>query len=81
VFLAGLERDNTKRYFDIHRRIDQQQPLEPSRAFVVAIGAELRRRVSDQLRAYADRHTCHSRRRCISSGHRQGADGSAGAAR
>jgi uncharacterized protein (TIGR02453 family) len=51
AFLAGLERDNTKRYFDTHRRIDQQQLLEPSKTFVVALGAELRRGISDQLRA------------------------------
>ena len=51
AFLAGLERDNTKRYFDTHRRTYQQQLLEPSKTFVVALGAELRHRVSDQLQA------------------------------
>ena len=51
AFLTGLERDNTKRYFDTHRRTYQQHLLEPSKTFVVALGAELRRRVSDQLQA------------------------------
>src|SRR3954451_13687667 len=49
AFLTGLERDNTKRYFDTHRRTYRQQLLEPSKTFVVALGAELRRRLSDQL--------------------------------
>jgi uncharacterized protein (TIGR02453 family) len=51
AFLTGLERDNTKRYFDAHRRTYQQQLLEPSKTFVVTLGAELRHRVSDQLQA------------------------------
>jgi uncharacterized protein (TIGR02453 family) len=51
AFLAGLERDNTKRYFDTHRRTYQLELLEPSKTFVVALGAELRRRVSDRLHA------------------------------
>jgi uncharacterized protein (TIGR02453 family) len=51
AFLAGLERDNSKRYFDAHRRTYQQQLFEPSKTFVVALGAELRRRLSERLRA------------------------------
>ncbi len=51
AFLAGLERDNTKRYFDTHRRTYQTELFEPSKAFVVALGAELRHRVSDRLHA------------------------------
>lgn len=35
AFLAGLERDNTKRYFDTHRRTYQRELLEPSKTFVV----------------------------------------------
>ena len=46
----GLERDNTKRYFDAHRRTHQEHLLEPSKAFVVALGTELRHRISDRLR-------------------------------
>jgi hypothetical protein len=51
AFLARLERDNTKRYFDTHRRTYQQQLLEPCKTFVAALGAELRRRVSEGLHA------------------------------
>ena len=50
-FLAGLERDNTKRLFDAHRDVYRRDLLEPSKAFVVALGDELRRRVSPDLRA------------------------------
>ena len=51
AFLAGLERDNTKRYFDAHHRTYRQELFEPSKTFVVALGAELRHRVSDALHA------------------------------
>jgi uncharacterized protein (TIGR02453 family) len=51
AFLAGLERDNTKRYFDTHRRAYQQELLEPSKTLVVALGTELRRRISERLHA------------------------------
>jgi uncharacterized protein (TIGR02453 family) len=50
-FLAGLAHDNTREYFDAHRRTYQQELLEPSKAFVVALGAALQRRVSPNLRA------------------------------
>lgn len=51
AFLAGLEHDNSKRYFDTHRRTYQQELLEPSKAFVIALGSELKHRVSADLRA------------------------------
>jgi uncharacterized protein (TIGR02453 family) len=51
AFLAGLERDNTRRYFDTHRRTYQTELFEPSKAFVVALGAALRQRISAGLRA------------------------------
>jgi uncharacterized protein (DUF2461 family) len=50
-FLAGLERDNTKAFFDAHRDVYRRELLEPSKAFVVALGDQLRRRVSTGLRA------------------------------
>jgi hypothetical protein len=51
VFLTGPAHDNTKTYFDTHRRTYQQELFEPSKAFVVALGAALHRRVSPRLRA------------------------------
>jgi len=51
AFLAGLERDNTKRYFDAHRHTYRQGLLEPSKTFVVTLGADLRRRVAEHLQA------------------------------
>jgi uncharacterized protein (TIGR02453 family) len=51
AFLAGLAEDNTKRYFDAHRHTYQSQLFEPSKAFVVALGAALQQRVSIGLRA------------------------------
>jgi uncharacterized protein (TIGR02453 family) len=51
AFLATLERDNTKRCFDAHHAVYQQELLEPSKAFVAALGQRLRRRVSAGLRA------------------------------
>jgi uncharacterized protein (TIGR02453 family) len=50
-FLAGLERDNSKRFFDTHRDIYRRDLLEPSKAFVIALGAVLRERISGQLNA------------------------------
>jgi uncharacterized protein (TIGR02453 family) len=50
-FLAGLARDNTKAFFDAHRAVYRQQVLEPAKAFVVALGAVLRQRVSAGLHA------------------------------
>jgi uncharacterized protein (TIGR02453 family) len=51
AFLAALERDNTKGYFDAHRSVYQRELLEPSKAFVVALGRQLQQRVSAGLRA------------------------------
>jgi hypothetical protein len=51
AFLSGLQRKNTKRYFDTHRRAYQQELLEPSKTLVVALGTELRRRISERLHA------------------------------
>ncbi|MFI7488244.1 DUF2461 family protein [Micromonospora echinaurantiaca] len=51
AFLAGLARDNNKQYFDAHRRTFQSQLLEPSKAFVVALGTALQQRVCARLRA------------------------------
>lgn len=51
AFLAGLERENTKQYFDTHRRTYRQEVLEPSKALVIDLGAELRRRICGQLHA------------------------------
>jgi hypothetical protein len=51
AFLTGLERDNSKRYFDTHRRTYQQQLLERSKTFVVVLGTELRHRISERLHA------------------------------
>ncbi|GIJ43972.1 hypothetical protein Val02_08580 [Virgisporangium aliadipatigenens] len=50
-FLAGLEHDNTKRFFDAHHDVYRRELLEPAKAFVAAIGPVLRRRVSAELRA------------------------------
>ncbi|GID27867.1 DUF2461 family protein [Paractinoplanes brasiliensis] len=50
-FLAGLEHDNTKRFFDDHRSTYQRELLEPAKAFIVALGAILRERVTADLRA------------------------------
>ena len=50
-FLAGLARVNTKEFFDTHRAVYRQDLLEPSKAFVVALGAVLQQRVSAGLRA------------------------------
>ena len=51
AFLAGLAHNNTKRYFDTHRRTYQTELLEPSKAFVIALGAALQQCVSPDLRA------------------------------
>lgn len=50
-FLAGLGEDNTRAYFDAHRDVYESALLQPAKAFVVALGEELRRRVSPGLRA------------------------------
>lgn len=50
-FLAGLRADNTKAYFDAHRSIYESALREPAKAFVIALGDELRARVSPAIRA------------------------------
>jgi len=50
-FLEGLATDNTREYFDAHRATYQSQLLQPAKDFVVALGEELRARVSAGLRA------------------------------
>jgi uncharacterized protein (TIGR02453 family) len=51
AFLEGLGRDNTKAYFDAHRADYESGLLAPAKAFVVALGEELRTRVSPAIRA------------------------------
>lgn len=51
AFLAGLERDNTKAYFDVHRDLYRRALLEPAKEFVVALGDLLTARGSKNLRA------------------------------
>lgn len=48
-FLRGLERDNSKAYFDAHRAEYRDGLFEPARAFVVSLGDELRSRVAPAL--------------------------------
>ena len=49
-FLAGLAADNTREYFDGHRDTYQSALLQPAKDFVVALGEELRARVSPGIR-------------------------------
>jgi uncharacterized protein (TIGR02453 family) len=49
-FLAGLAQENTRAYFDAHRDVYESALLEPAKAFVVALGEELRARVAPGLR-------------------------------
>lgn len=50
-FLRGLAADNSKTYFDAHRSTYDKDLMEPAKAFVVAVGDELRRRVSPGIHA------------------------------
>lgn len=50
-FLARLREDNTKAFFDANRSTYEAALLWPARAFVVALGDELRARVSPGIRA------------------------------
>lgn len=52
-FLTGLAEDNSTSYFDAHRSTYQDHVLAPSKAFVVALGKELRPRISADLVADA----------------------------
>jgi uncharacterized protein (TIGR02453 family) len=49
--LAGLAADNTREYFDAHRATYESALLEPAKAFVVALGEQLRSSVSPGIRA------------------------------
>jgi uncharacterized protein (TIGR02453 family) len=49
-FLAGLRENNTKAFFEEHRSTYESALLEPARAFVLALGEELRARVSPAIR-------------------------------
>jgi len=49
--LTGLAENNTREYFDAHRDVYETALLAPAKAFVVALGDELRARVSPGLRA------------------------------
>jgi uncharacterized protein (TIGR02453 family) len=51
TFLANLAATNTKAFFDAHRGTYRRELLEPSKAFVVALGHQLRQRVSPRLAA------------------------------
>lgn len=41
TFLAGLEKNNTKEWFEANKPVYEEHVLEPSRAFVVAMGQRL----------------------------------------
>ena len=49
--LGGLATDNTREYFDAHRATYESALLEPAKAFVVALGEQLRAHVSPGIRA------------------------------
>jgi len=44
-FLAGLAKHNHKTWFDAHRTEYEQYVIEPAKAFVVALGASLRKKM------------------------------------
>src|SRR3954453_11469516 len=50
-FLEALAAHNTKEYFEAHRATYQSELLQPAKDFVVALGEELRARVSSAIRA------------------------------
>jgi uncharacterized protein (TIGR02453 family) len=50
-FLEGLATDNSREYFDAHRTTYESELLAPAKDFVVALGGELRSRVSAGIRA------------------------------
>jgi uncharacterized protein (TIGR02453 family) len=50
-FLDGLASDNTREYFDAHRDTYESALLQPAKDFVVAMGEELRARVSPGIRS------------------------------
>jgi uncharacterized protein (TIGR02453 family) len=50
-FLEGLATDNSREYFDARRTTYESELLAPAKDFVVALGGELRSRVSAGIRA------------------------------
>jgi hypothetical protein len=50
-FLAGLAEDNSKSYFDRHRRVYEEQVARPMKSLVVDVGARLADRVAPGIRA------------------------------
>jgi uncharacterized protein (TIGR02453 family) len=50
-FLEDLATDNSREYFDAHRTTYESELLAPAKDFVVALGDELRSRVSAGIRA------------------------------
>jgi uncharacterized protein (TIGR02453 family) len=51
AFLAGLEKDNTKTYFDAHRATYQRSLLQPAKAFVEVVGGALRQQGAPRIQA------------------------------
>ena len=51
ALLADLATDNTREFFDAHREIYESALLEPAKGFVIALGEQLRARVSPGIRA------------------------------
>lgn len=50
-FLAGLQRDNSRTYFDAHRDVYRRELLEPSKLLVTDLGERLRAQISTGLQA------------------------------
>lgn len=50
-FLAGLSRDNSKTYFDAHRKAYDNDLIAPAKAFVTELGAALSQGTGRQVRA------------------------------
>lgn len=48
-FLGGLAAENTKTYFDAHRDVYETRVVSPLKTLVVAVGGQLRDRVSDGI--------------------------------
>lgn len=50
-FLTGLSSDNSKKYFDAHRKAYDEGLIEPAKAFVAAIGPALSKTVGRSVHA------------------------------
>lgn len=50
-FLASLEADNSRTFFEAHRTVYETCLREPMRALVVSLGIELQKRISPAIRA------------------------------